>query len=167
MRDFYDREGIGSATKRRVTFRHKSECYIRCYVIYFSINNLRLYCLIGTKHFSLEVLEYVALFMIPLPAVLPHENQNTLISLLQNSNLNYETYPIDPNRNSTRPNYSNLSFIIKTMRYETPSPAPVNMACCPVVEVHDFQSSLYTTCCALGCNKEVKRGEKCTCGQQN
>ncbi|KAJ5227683.1 hypothetical protein N7489_008391 [Penicillium chrysogenum] len=36
------------------------------------------------------------------------------------------------------------------------------MAVCPTLEQLDF-SSVYTECCRLGCKKQVKRGEVCSC----
>jgi hypothetical protein len=41
------------------------------------------------------------------------------------------------------------------------------MAIALASELFDFAESIYTTCCAFGCNKQVKRGEKCECGMQN
>jgi len=45
--------------------------------------------------------------------------------------------------------------------------ALVNMAAGPAPELVDSVESVYTTCCSLGYNKEVKRGEVCECGIQN
>ncbi|KIM93165.1 hypothetical protein OIDMADRAFT_21540 [Oidiodendron maius Zn] len=53
------------------------------------------------------------------------------------------------------------------MHNTTSTPAFVNMTAGQASELVDFGESVYTTCCALGCNKEVKRGEKCSCGMQN
>lgn len=37
------------------------------------------------------------------------------------------------------------------------------------IEFLDFagEESAYTECARLGCKKEVKRGDKCSCGMQN
>ncbi|WQF76307.1 hypothetical protein CDEST_01321 [Colletotrichum destructivum] len=60
-----------------------------------------------------------------------------------------------------------LHVLIALLRPLTSTQDFINMAAHPKPDLVDFGESLYTTCCKLGCNKEVKRGEKCACGQQN
>lgn len=53
------------------------------------------------------------------------------------------------------------------MHNATSTQAFVNMAAGPAPELVDSVDSVYTTCCRLGYNKEVKRGEVCEYGMQN